>query len=508
MTISASDRTVKYVGNNTTDTYNYTFPIESSAELEVRRVVRSTGVETLLALTTDYTVTGVGSSTGGTVVLVAGNLAATQDLIISGDTGIEQDADIRNQSSFYPRVHENFFDRITRIAQEINEKVLRSIKVPRATSTAFDTTLPADLAGNVNKAITINATGDGFSLTDISAVTGAVTSLTGDVTGSGGGAMATTIANDVVTNAKLDNMATQTIKGRTTAGTGDPEDLTATQATAILNNFVGDSGAGGTKGLVPAPASGDAAANKFLNADGTWKTSGGTITGGTNLGASGSSVFAQVNGANMEFRKLIAGTNITLTENTNDITIDAAAGASGDVVGPASATDNRIALFDGATGKLIKEASSLISEVALLASPTFTGTPASTTAAAGTNTTQIATTAFVTTAISEAQVVGTFSGTSVTPTARARFETFVYNGGSAQTFSSTGFGTISSLTNGYQVKIIGSDNTNTLTIDESDISDGRIMTGPIELGRGMVICFEYNSTLSRMVELYRSANNG
>mgnify|MGYP000992117211 CR=1 FL=1 len=34
--------------------------------------------------------------------------------------------------------------------------------------------------------------------------------------------------------------------------------------------FVGDSGSGGVKGLVPAPAAGDAAANKFLKADGSW----------------------------------------------------------------------------------------------------------------------------------------------------------------------------------------------------------------------------------------------
>ena len=42
------------------------------------------------------------------------------------------------------------------------------------------------------------------------------------------------ISDNSVTNAKLADMATQTIKGRTTAGTGDPEDLTAAQARAVL----------------------------------------------------------------------------------------------------------------------------------------------------------------------------------------------------------------------------------------------------------------------------------
>lgn len=83
------------------------------------------------------------------------------------------------------------------------------------------------------------------------------------------------LEDNAVTNAKLATVATATFKGRTTSGTGNVEDLTATQATALLNAVVGDSGSGGTKGLVPAPAAGDAAANKFLKADGTWATTGG-----------------------------------------------------------------------------------------------------------------------------------------------------------------------------------------------------------------------------------------
>ena len=82
--------------------------------------------------------------------------------------------------------------------------------------------------------------------------------------------------------------ATDRVLGRSTAGAGSAEEITCTSSgramiaaasaaaqTALLSNMVGDSGAGGTKGLVPAPAAGDAAANKFLKADGTWAVGGG-----------------------------------------------------------------------------------------------------------------------------------------------------------------------------------------------------------------------------------------
>lgn len=42
-------------------------------------------------------------------------------------------------------------------------------------------------------------------------------------------------------------------------------------STPSANVFTGDSGSGGTTGLVPAPAAGDAAANKFLKASGSWQ---------------------------------------------------------------------------------------------------------------------------------------------------------------------------------------------------------------------------------------------
>lgn len=82
----------------------------------------------------------------------------------------------------------------------------------------------------------------------------------GDVTSVADGAQ--TIANDAVTNAKLANMAANSIKGNNTGGAADPVDLTAAQATAMLDVF-----ASGTKGLVPASGGGT---SNFLRADGTF----------------------------------------------------------------------------------------------------------------------------------------------------------------------------------------------------------------------------------------------
>lgn len=65
---------------------------------------------------------------------------------------------------------------------------------------------------------------------------------------------------------------------------------TAATATGMLDAFTGDSGSGGVKGLVPAPAAGDAA--KFLKADGSWAA----LTSLTGPGSSTANAQARWNG--------------------------------------------------------------------------------------------------------------------------------------------------------------------------------------------------------------------
>lgn len=96
------------------------------------------------------------------------------------------------------------------------------------------------------------------------------------IAGTDAGTATIGIAAGGVTNAMLATMADQTIKGNVSGGTATPSNLSATSVTAMLNAMVGDSGSGGTKGLVPAPASGDAAANKVLGAGGAWVAQSGS----------------------------------------------------------------------------------------------------------------------------------------------------------------------------------------------------------------------------------------
>jgi hypothetical protein len=68
------------------------------------------------------------------------------------------------------------------------------------------------------------------------------------------------------------SIADQRVLGNVSGGTAAASALTGTQVNTILPAFTGDSGIGGVKGAVPAPAAGDAAANRYLKASGSFAT--------------------------------------------------------------------------------------------------------------------------------------------------------------------------------------------------------------------------------------------
>jgi len=122
-------------------------------------------------------------------------------------------------------------------------------------------TLLAIAAGDVSGLAAIATSGSAADLSTGTIAAARMPALTGDVTSSAG-SVATTIANNAVTNAKAAQMAAHTYKGNNTGSTANAADLTQAQLTAELNVFTS-----ALQGVVPLSGGGTA---NFLRADGSW----------------------------------------------------------------------------------------------------------------------------------------------------------------------------------------------------------------------------------------------
>jgi len=166
MTVSTSSNRADHTGNGSASTFSFTFRIFANTDLLVTKA-DADGVETVLTLTTDYTVSGAGSYNGGSITPVAGALPSGHTLTILRELDITQETDLRNQGSFFAETHEDVFDRHTIVMQQLQEQIDRAAKLP-VTSTEDAEALVADivlLADNINDLDTLVA-----NLADITTV--------------------------------------------------------------------------------------------------------------------------------------------------------------------------------------------------------------------------------------------------------------------------------------------------------------------------------------------------
>lgn len=181
MTISSTTNRVSYTGNGVTTAFSFPYKFLVNADL----IVYEDGV--VQVITTDYTITGAGDDAGGTVTFVVAP-ANGLEIVIVRDPAITQGLDLVENDSLPAESVEDAFDKLTMIAQRLDDRIDRSFVLSDAAIAAADLTIPVPVADEVLK---WNAAGDALEsalIADIGAVTLPVPIASG---GTGGTSAAT-----------------------------------------------------------------------------------------------------------------------------------------------------------------------------------------------------------------------------------------------------------------------------------------------------------------------------
>jgi len=157
MTITTTIAKNSYSGNGSTTVFAYQFKILAQGDLQV--ILRSsTGTETVQEITTHYTVSGVGSATGGNVTFGSAP-ASGVTVVIRRATTQTQTVDLVENDPFTAETVETAFDRSIILAQELQEQVERSLKISR-TNTMTSTDFTTSATDRANKVLAFDSSGE------------------------------------------------------------------------------------------------------------------------------------------------------------------------------------------------------------------------------------------------------------------------------------------------------------------------------------------------------------
>ena len=134
--LSTDTTRVVYAGSGSTGPFPVTFPFTADADLLVIKTDTPAYItSTVLALNTDYTVTGAGG-TGGTVMLTS-TLTSAYTLVIMRASDFLQSSAFGEHQPFHAASIEAILDKHTKELQELQDKVDRSLRVSPANSGTY-----------------------------------------------------------------------------------------------------------------------------------------------------------------------------------------------------------------------------------------------------------------------------------------------------------------------------------------------------------------------------------
>lgn len=147
MTVSTTTSRADYTGNGSTTAWTVPFYFLDPTHIQVIRTQISTGAAITLALTADYTVSGAGAATGGTLTTVAA-LTIDQRVSVLRNVPFTQLSHYVPNDPFPAATHEQIVDQLTMETQQLNETVGRALTLAQNT-TGVSTSLPTPVASNV-----------------------------------------------------------------------------------------------------------------------------------------------------------------------------------------------------------------------------------------------------------------------------------------------------------------------------------------------------------------------
>ena len=157
MTVSSTTTKNSYSGNGSTTVFAYAFKIFAEADLKV--IVRSsTGTETTKTLNADYTVSGVGVTSGGNVTFGSAP-ASGETVVIRREAALTQTTDYTANDPFPAEDHENALDKLTFHTQQQQEELDRAIKLSR-TNTMTSTEFTVGASDRANKVLAFDSSGE------------------------------------------------------------------------------------------------------------------------------------------------------------------------------------------------------------------------------------------------------------------------------------------------------------------------------------------------------------
>jgi hypothetical protein len=163
MTVSSTTSRITYAGNGSTTAFAVPFYFLADSDLVVIKT-NSVGVSTTQVLSTNYTVSGSGVSSGGTVTCTVAP-ATGETLIIYRDPAVTQLTDYQANDPFPAETHERALDKLTMITQRLKDKLARSFVLSDGDASGASTTLPTPQA---NKLVGWNSSGTGLENVDAS----------------------------------------------------------------------------------------------------------------------------------------------------------------------------------------------------------------------------------------------------------------------------------------------------------------------------------------------------